>query len=95
MVVRALIDNADRWRLAEVSGAFYVCIYLGLALPVIGIGVLAVLTTLFIAVTTFACVTGSAAIAVAVWHLVPHEGRPEHEHLVLAAESSVHSGQLR
>src|SRR5262249_45511331 len=38
---------------AEVSAAFYVCIYLGVSLPVIGIGVLAVRSTLFIAVTTF------------------------------------------
>jgi MFS family permease len=54
---------------AEVSAAFYVCIYLGVALPVIGIGVLAVLTTLYTAVTTFAVVTGAAALAVAAWHL--------------------------
>jgi MFS family permease len=44
---------------AEVSAAFYVCIYLGISLPVIGIGILADLTTLFTAVTTFAVVTGA------------------------------------
>lgn len=60
---------------AEVSAAFYVCIYLGVALPVIGIGVLAVLTTLFIAVTTFAVVTGLAALAVAGWHLTSERPR--------------------
>ena len=54
---------------AEVSAAFYVCIYLGVALPVIGIGVLAVRTTLFVAVATFAAVTGLAALVVAAWHL--------------------------
>jgi MFS family permease len=54
---------------AEVSAAFYVCIYLGVSLPVIGIGVLAVATTLFIGVATFAAVTGAAALAVAGWHL--------------------------
>ncbi|WP_406053101.1 hypothetical protein [Kribbella sp. NBC_00889] len=54
---------------AEVSAAFYVCIYLGVALPVIGIGVLAVTTTLFIAVATFAAVTGGASRLVAGWHL--------------------------
>jgi MFS family permease len=53
----------------EVSAAFYVCIYLGVALPVIGIGVLAVRSTLFVAVATFAAVTGLAALAVAAWHL--------------------------
>jgi hypothetical protein len=56
---------------AEVSAAFYVCIYLGVALPVIGIGVVAVLSTLFTAVTTFALVTGTAALAVTAWHLAP------------------------
>jgi MFS family permease len=52
----------------EVSAAFYVCIYLGVSIPVIGIGVLAIATTLFIAVTTFAVVTGSGALAIAAWH---------------------------
>lgn len=62
---------------AEVSAAFYVCIYLGVALPVIGIGVLAVLTTLFTAVTTFAIVTGSSALAVAAWHLAHRDDRSQ------------------
>lgn len=53
---------------AEVSAAFYVCVYLGVAVPVIGIGVLSTLTTLFIAVTAFAVVTGGCALAVADWH---------------------------
>lgn len=65
---------------AEVSAAFYVCIYLGVSLPVIGIGVLAVLTTLFTAIVTFAIVTGGAALTVAAWHLAhrgqPHRGQP-------------------
>ncbi|HEV7652401.1 MAG TPA: MFS transporter [Actinophytocola sp.] len=54
---------------AEVSAAFYVCVYLGVALPIIGIGVVAVYTTLFIGVTTFAAVTGTAAMLLAGWHL--------------------------
>jgi MFS family permease len=54
---------------AEVSAAYYVCIYLGVVLPVIGLGVLAVLATFYIAVVTVAVVTGILAIAVAVWHL--------------------------
>jgi len=54
---------------AEVSAAFYVCVYLGVAVPAIGIGVLAVATTLFTAVTTFAAVTGALALTVAAWHL--------------------------
>ena len=54
---------------AEVSAAFYVCVYLGVSIPVIGIGVLAVATTLFTAVATFAAVAGGGALAVAAWHL--------------------------
>jgi len=53
---------------AEVSAAFYVCIYLGVALPVIGIGVLAATISLFVGVATFAAVTGVMAVAVAAWH---------------------------
>jgi predicted MFS family arabinose efflux permease len=52
----------------EISAAFYVCIYLGVSIPVIGIGVLADLTTLFVAVATFAGITGTGALAVANWH---------------------------
>lgn len=58
----------DRQR-AEVSAAFYVCIYLGVSVPVIGIGLLAVSTTLFTAVTIFAAVTGGGALVLAAWHL--------------------------
>jgi predicted MFS family arabinose efflux permease len=65
----------DRQR-AEVSAAFYVCIYLGVSIPVIGIGLLAVATTLFTAITTFAAVTGSGALVVAAWHLRHREGDP-------------------
>jgi MFS family permease len=60
---------APRQQRAEVSAAFYVCIYLGVSVPVIGIGLLAVATTLFTAVTAFAAVTGGGALAVAAWHL--------------------------
>lgn len=56
-------------RLGEVSAAFYVCIYFGVAVPVIGIGVLASLLSLFTAIAIFAAVTGSAAIVTAAWHL--------------------------
>jgi MFS family permease len=54
---------------AEISAAFYVCSYLGVSLPVIGIGVLAAFTTLYVGVATFACVTGVGALLLAVWHL--------------------------
>jgi sugar phosphate permease len=61
---------------AEVSAAFYVCVYLGVAVPVIGIGVLAVVTTLFTAATTFAAVTGGCALIVAAWHWRNRPGPP-------------------
>ncbi|WP_163513218.1 MFS transporter [Fodinicola acaciae] len=60
---------------AEVSAAFYVCIYLGVALPVIGIGVVAATISLFAGVATFAAVTGIGALAVAAWHLTR---QPQH-----------------
>jgi hypothetical protein len=71
----ALAAQDDLTRIApaeqrgEVSAAFYVCVYSGVALPVIGVGMLAVATTLYIAVTTFAVVTGTAALVVAAWHV--------------------------
>jgi MFS family permease len=61
-------------RRGEINAALYTCIYLGVALPVIGVGVLADLTTLTTAVVVFAFVTGTAAVSVALWHLVA--GRP-------------------
>jgi len=44
-------------------------VYLGVALPVIGVGVLSDFTTLTTAVVVFTFVTGAAAITVALWHL--------------------------
>jgi hypothetical protein len=57
-------------RRGEINAALYMCIYLGIALPVIGVGVLADLTTLTTAVVVFAFVTGAAAVTVAAWHIV-------------------------
>jgi MFS transporter len=54
---------------AAVSAAFYVCIYLGVAGPVIGIGILAAAISIYTAVSVFAAVTGTAALIVAAWHL--------------------------
>jgi predicted MFS family arabinose efflux permease len=72
VAVLAAQDNlariAPEGQRAEVSAAFYVCVYLGVAVPVIAIGVLAVVTTLYTAVAAFAAVTGSGALAVAAWH---------------------------
>jgi predicted MFS family arabinose efflux permease len=57
-------------RRGEINAALYTCIYLGVALPVIGVGVLADLTTLTTAVVVFAFVTGTAAVSVAAWHIL-------------------------
>jgi predicted MFS family arabinose efflux permease len=57
-------------RRGEINAALYTCIYLGVALPVIGVGVLSDITSLTTAVVVFAFVTGTAAIAVALWHLL-------------------------
>jgi MFS family permease len=56
-------------RRGEINAALYTSIYLGIALPVIGVGVLADLTTLTTAVIVFSFVTGAAAVAVALWHV--------------------------
>ncbi|MGH7722645.1 MAG: MFS transporter [Candidatus Dormibacteria bacterium] len=62
----ALNDIAPDDRRGEVSAAFYVCIYLGVAVPVISVGMVAAVSSLFTAVAIFAGVVGSAALANAV-----------------------------
>jgi hypothetical protein len=64
-------------RRGEINAALYTCVYLGVALPVIGVGVLSDLTTLTTAVVVFAFFTGTAAISVAIWHLVSDGGAVE------------------
>jgi predicted MFS family arabinose efflux permease len=60
----------------EVTAAFYACIYLCVAVPVIGVGLLALSLSLFAAVGVFAAVIGGTALATAAWHLAGG-GRPE------------------
>ena len=73
LAILAAQDNltqiAPEDRRAEVSAAFYVCIYASVALPVIGVGVLAATVSLYTAVAVFSAVTGTTALAVAAWHL--------------------------
>jgi hypothetical protein len=57
-------------RRGEINAALYTCIYVGIALPVIGVGVVADLSTLTTAVVVFSFVTGAAAVAAAAWHVV-------------------------
>jgi MFS family permease len=56
-------------RRAEITAAFFVCIYLGVAVSAIGVGLVATLASLEAAVTVFAVVTGAAAAAAIAWHL--------------------------
>jgi MFS family permease len=56
-------------RRGEVSAAFAVFIYLGVATAVIGVGLLALAVSLFAAVSVFAGVIGTVALACAAWHL--------------------------
>jgi MFS family permease len=55
-------------RRGEVTAAFFVCVYLGVAVSAIGVGLLATLTSLYTAVAVFACVTGAACVAAILWH---------------------------
>jgi MFS family permease len=64
-------------RRGEVTAAFFVCIYLGVGVSAIGVGLLATLASLSTAVAVFACVTGAACLAAIAWHVaVQRAGAP-------------------
>lgn len=73
LAILAAQDNLTRIapeeQRAEISAAFYVCIYTGVAGPVIGVGILAATVSLYTAVSVFAAATGVTALLVAAWHL--------------------------
>jgi len=56
-------------RRGEVTAAFFVCVYLGVAVSAIGVGLVATLASLYTAVVVFACVTGAACVAAIGWHV--------------------------
>jgi MFS family permease len=56
-------------RRGEITAAFFVCIYLGVAVSAIGVGLVATLASLETAVAVFAVVTGAASIAAIAWHV--------------------------
>jgi MFS family permease len=56
-------------RRGEVTAAFFVCVYLGVAVSAIGVGLVATLASLYTAVVLFACVTGAACVAAIGWHV--------------------------
>jgi MFS family permease len=62
-------------RRGEVTAAFVTCIYLGVSVSAIGVGVLADLASLSVGVAAFGVVTGTAALAVAAWHLLTDRER--------------------
>jgi MFS family permease len=55
-------------RRGEITAAFFVCVYLGVAVSAIGVGLLATLASLYTAVFVFAVVTGAACVAAIAWH---------------------------
>jgi MFS family permease len=57
-------------RRGEVTAAFFVCVYLGVAVSAIGVGLVATLASLYTAVVVFSCVTGAACVGAVVWHVV-------------------------
>jgi MFS family permease len=62
-------------RRGEVTAAFFMCIYLGVALSAIGTGLLATLTSLETAVAVFAVVIGAASVCAIAWHVAVGRGR--------------------
>jgi MFS family permease len=61
-------------RRGEVTAAFVTCIYLGVSVSAVGVGLLADAYSLSTGVAVFAVVTGCAALAVALWHLLAARG---------------------
>jgi MFS family permease len=61
-------------RRGEVTAAFFVCIYLGVAVSAVGVGVVATLASLYTAVVVFACVTGAACVVAIGWHVAVRRG---------------------
>jgi MFS family permease len=64
-------------RRGEVNAAFYTCIYLGVSVSVIGVGLFAHYASLFTGVVVFSIVTGAASLVVGAWQLAANGGRRE------------------
>ena len=62
------IEHEGRVGRGEVAAAFISCIYFGVAVAVVGSGLLADVFTLSIAVGTVAAVLALVAVATAFWH---------------------------
>jgi hypothetical protein len=68
-------DVAPGERRGEVTSAFAMCIYAGVATAVIGVGVLTLRFSLFASVTALALAIALVALSTAVWQLVAHVRR--------------------
>jgi MFS family permease len=69
---------APEERRGEVTAAFYTCIYLGVSISVIGVGLLGDVTSLYTGIVVFSAVTGVASLLVAAWQLLANrEERPD------------------
>lgn len=68
-------------RRGEVNAAFFTCIYLGVSVSVIGVGLLADAVSLYVGVVVFSALAGIASLAVAVWHLLA--GRTNRDHAAI------------
>jgi MFS family permease len=64
-----LNELAPAERRGEVTAAFISCIYSGVALSAIGVGLLSTTLSLRAAVTIFAVVVGATAVSATAWHL--------------------------
>jgi MFS family permease len=62
-------DVAPEERRGEVTSAFAMCIYAGVATSVIGVGLLTLRLSLFASVAAFAGAIAAVAVATACWHL--------------------------
>jgi MFS family permease len=71
---------APQERRGEINAAFYTCIYLGVSVAVIGVGLLGELTSLYTAIVVFSVVTGVAALLVAGWQLLASRGQTPQPH---------------
>jgi MFS family permease len=69
---------APRERRGEVTAAFYTCIYLGVSVSVVGVGLLGHATSLYTAIVVFSVVMGVAALLVAAWQLIASRDRSRH-----------------
>ena len=60
-------------RRGEVTAAFVTCVYVGLSVGAIGVGLLTDALSLFAALAIMSATIGTVAVATTLWHLRPHD----------------------